>query len=291
MCPPLHSQSNITCPKIPVSAKQSRRLAPTLPPGHGPLRLLDPCPLTRDPGYNTFVTTTLLFDVDQTLLYSGGAGSLAMRRAFHELYGFDDGFRNVESTGRTDWAILKDAFRNHGLLEPPEPREGQINQGAFPGVMAAFQQTYYRLLEPALREAEGGHLKPGIVELLEALAGLDNVRLGLATGNFRGAAMTKLRFFGLQDYFSDGGFGDDAEDRGDLVGVAIGRIAGPAADPRSVWVIGDTRLDVHAARANGVLALGVATGTTTVEELEAAGATVVLRDLSNTEEVLEALLG
>ena len=224
-----------------------------------------------------------LFDVDQTLLYSGGAGSLAMRRAFHQLYGIEDGFRRVEFSGRTDWGILRNAMQQHGL--------GGSAEEDFREEMGRFQETYYRLLEPALREVESGRVMPGIAELLGALAGREGVRMGLGTGNFRQAAFLKLRHFGLDGYLSEGGFGDDAEDRGELIGIAIERVGGSyRGDSRSIWVIGDTPLDIAAAQANGARSLGVATGKDSVEVLLAAGADLALADLSETQAVLAALL-
>ena len=222
----------------------------------------------------------ILFDIDQTLLYSGGAGGLAMRKAFHQLHGIDDAFGQIEFSGLTDWAILKRGMQQHGLLNSDQP---------FSGHLSRFQQAYYPLVEPMLHEVEGGHLTPGVVELLDALAERPDVRLGLATGNFREAALTKLRHFGLDGYLSDGGFGDDAEDRGEVVGIAIQRIANGAA-PTDVWVIGDTPHDISAARANNARSLGVATGTTTTEELRDAGATVALPDLSDTPAAVRVLL-
>ena len=224
----------------------------------------------------------ILFDIDQTLLYSGGAGGLAMRKAFHQLHGIDDAFRQIEFSGLTDWAILKRGMQHHGVLDDDTDQ-------SFLGHLARFQQAYYPLVEPMLHEVEGGHLKPGVVELLDALAERPDVRLGLATGNFREAALTKLRHFGLDGYLSEGGFGDDAEDRGELVGIAIQRIANGAA-PTDVWVIGDTPHDISAARANNARSLGVATGTTTTEELRDAGATAALPDLSDTAAVMRVLL-
>ena len=224
----------------------------------------------------------VLFDVDQTLLYSGGAGSLAMRRAFHQLYGIEDGFGRVEFTGRTDWSILREAMIEHGLLER--------SAAGFEPEMARFQHAYFQLLEPTLREVEGGRVMPGVPELIAALAGRD-ARLGLATGNFRQACFIKLRYFGLDAHLHEGGFGDDAEERGRLVGIAIERVAnGVARDPAFVWVIGDTVLDVAAARANHARALAVATGSTPSDALRAAGADAVVGDLSDTKAILELLL-
>ena len=224
----------------------------------------------------------VLFDVDATLLYSGGAGSLAMGRAFTRLYGVDDAFARVEFTGRTDWSILRDALREHGLLDG-KPFEQE---------MARFLDTYLALLEPTLRQVVGGRVMPGVPELLAALSEGVGARLGLATGNFRKACFLKLRHFQLDAHLREGGFGDDAEDRGELVRVAIERIAnGTPADPDGVWIIGDTVLDVAAARANNARALAVATGSTPPEALRAAGADVVVDDLSDTEAVVRVLLG
>jgi phosphoglycolate phosphatase-like HAD superfamily hydrolase len=226
------------------------------------------------------VTPLILWDVDQTLLYSGGAGSLAMRRAFERLYGVEDGFRRVEFSGRTDWAILKAALEQHGLIDPGAPFDDELRR---------FQETYYGLLPQTLRESEGGRVMPGVPELLSAISDRD-ARQGLATGNFRRAAFMKLDHFGLEGFLSDGGFGDDAEVRADLVAVAIERLSN-GGRPETVWVIGDTPLDIEAAHANGALALGVATGQRSVDELRADGADLALEDLSDTAAVVAALLG
>ncbi|MGB2694086.1 MAG: HAD hydrolase-like protein [Dehalococcoidia bacterium] len=226
--------------------------------------------------------TTILFDIDQTLLYSGGAGSRAMRQAFAQLYGIEDGFKRVEFSGRTDWSILRNAMQQHGLLDGHD-------EGHFRQEMARFQERYYELLPVALRQAEGGHAMPGVSELLDALSEHSEARLGLATGNFRRAASLKLSHFALDRHLTEGGFGDDAEDRGALVGKAIERVSG--SDAGTVWVIGDTPLDVQAAQANNARALGVATGPCTVAELLAVGASAALEDLSDTAAVLETLFG
>ena len=224
----------------------------------------------------------VLFDVDNTLLYTGGAGSLAMRRAFQELYGIEDGFRNVEFTGRTDWGILRSALRDHGVLDDD-----------YRAQMAHFLESYYLLLPMTLREVSGGRTMPGVEELLAALSKREGVRMGLGTGNFREAAFMKLRHFELDEsYFIDGGFGDDAEERGEVIRTGIDRVAGEVvADPRSVWIVGDTVRDMAAAKANGVRALGVATGSTSVVELGRAGADVALEDLSDTGAVVQVLVG
>jgi phosphoglycolate phosphatase-like HAD superfamily hydrolase len=218
-----------------------------------------------------------------TLLYSGGAGSRAMRRAFAELYGIEDGFARVEFSGRTDWAILRNALEQHAIVTNRD--------GTFSRELSRFQEAYFALLPDSLREAAGGRTMPGVPELLAALSERSEARLGLATGNFRRAAHMKLRHFALDAHLSEGGFGEDAEDRGELVRIAIERVGGADADPADVWVIGDTPLDIAAAHANRARALGVATGPLRAEELRAAGADVALDDLSMTEDVIAVLLG
>lgn len=223
----------------------------------------------------------ILFDVDMTLLYSGGAGGLAMRRAFQRLYGIEDAFARIEFSGRTDVAIVRDAMREHG-----------IGDGRFDGELARFRDAYYELLGPTLLEVAGGRVMPGVRDLLDALAARPDARLGLATGNFRKAAFMKLRHFRLDAHLTDGGFADDAEDRAELVRIAIERVGeGRPVGPGSVWVIGDTVLDIAAAHANRARALAVATGARTADELRAAGADLALEDLSDTESVLGVLVG
>lgn len=223
----------------------------------------------------------VLFDVDNTLLYSGGAGSLAMNRAFQEVFGIQDGFRNVEFSGRTDTAILRDALVQHGLLR------------SFEESLERFKEAYFQYLPRTLHEIKG-RVMPGVPELLAALEAQGHVGLGLATGNFRQGATMKLAHYGLARFFQDGGFGDDAEDRALLVEMAIQRMTGSDPLPdgnRSVFIVGDTPLDIASASANGARALAVATGRHSLQELQAAGADLLFRDLSDTEAVLAAILG
>ncbi len=115
----------------------------------------------------------ILFDIDQTLLYSGGAGGLAMRRAFHELYGIEDGFRRIEFSGRTDWAILRAAMEEQGLLRSSKLEDrGSTADGAdgrFLREMRRFQEAYYSLLPGTLREVSGGRVMPGVPALLNGV--------------------------------------------------------------------------------------------------------------------------
>jgi phosphoglycolate phosphatase len=220
-----------------------------------------------------------LFDVDKTLVDSRGAGGRAMTAAFAQLFGIDDGFAGIGFAGRTDTAIFRDAVGVHCL------------DGEFPALLARFQETYYSTLPRTLAEVQARVL-PGVREVLMGLHAAPGAFLGLATGNFREAARLKLERFGLYDFFQAGGYADDSEDRAELVAIAIERLteAGGAHGPREVYIIGDTPLDIAAAKANGARSVAVATGFFTVDELTAAGAGVVFPDFSSWQAVLDALL-
>lgn len=218
----------------------------------------------------------LLFDIDNTLLQTGGAGGKAMTIAFRELFGVEDGFARVEFDGRTDRYIFAEALRQHGI------------RGDVPALLRKFRARYHAHLPRTLRETQG-RLMPGIPELLEALGGRPDVRLGLATGNFRRGGYLKLAHYGLERFFPDGAFGDDSEDRAEIVRRALERLA--ADVPRGeVLVVGDTPYDIAGALDNGVRAVGVATGRNSVEELRACGAHLVFPDFSDWRRAVELLL-
>jgi phosphoglycolate phosphatase-like HAD superfamily hydrolase len=215
-----------------------------------------------------------LFDIDGTLIATGGAGSTAMRAAFNALWRIEDGFVGVEFSGRTDRAILRDALRASAL-----------DNGAFPEDLRRFKRAYFRRL-PSILRALKGQVLPGVAELLDRLQADDGAFVALGTGNFRGGAALKLGHYGLDHYFATGGFGDTTEERPTLIAQAL------AASKRCfgrfdvAFVIGDTPHDVRAAKANGVIAVGVATGTSSQDELAAAGADIVLPDLSDASALL-----
>ena len=220
----------------------------------------------------------VLWDIDNTLLYTGGAGSIGMRRAFHELYGVDDAFSKVEFSGRTDCAIFRDAARAHGIA--PETLDHE---------QARFLDAYVPFLQAALAETRGA-LMPGVANLLAALEGHSGVTQALGTGNFKRGGEVKLAHFGIDHYFPGmpGGFGEEHEDRSVVIGAAIARLVdGTGA---RIVVIGDTPHDVTAARANGAFAFGVATGRDSEERLRAAGAEATMPDLRDVDRALALIL-
>jgi phosphoglycolate phosphatase-like HAD superfamily hydrolase len=224
----------------------------------------------------------ILFDIDNTLLYTGGAGTLAMKRAFFDLFGLEDGFAGMDFSGLTDSAIFREALRNNNLDVDFAPYLDRFKE--------AYQQHLPSMLPRAQAEGNGSVL-PGVTDLLDLVSAISEVVLGLATGNFRQGAALKLDYYRLSHYFRDGGFGDDAEDRAQVVAIAIERLGRFLPDHHGdVYVIGDTPRDVSAARENEAFAVGVATGRYSKEELRASGADLTLPDLSHSEPLLEGLI-
>ncbi len=216
-----------------------------------------------------------LFDIDNTLLYTRGAGSHAMTAAFLELFGIPDAFARVEFSGRTDRWILHSALDEHKI------------DGGFDRHFEPYTKRYYELLPGSIAERDG-YLMPGFPELLSAL--LDaGATLGLATGNFSAAGTIKLRHFGIADYFEGGGFGEVSLDRADVVVQAIRAVAN-GASTSDIAVIGDTPHDITAALQNNVIAVGVATGTYSTDDLQTAGAHSVFQDFSDWRSAAERLL-
>ena len=232
----------------------------------------------------------VLFDIDGTLVLTGGAGVRAMARAFDEIVGARDGARmppeghaltGIPVAGRTDWSILHDALARIGR---------DLDQDLFDRLRARYV-THLR--EEIQHPGTGfnGTL-PGVNPLLDALQLRDDVYLGLLTGNFREGAQIKLERFDLWRYFRCGAFGDDAADRNALVPVALERAAAcgiPGVSSSDVFVIGDTPNDVACAQAVGAVPVGVATGTYSSEQLRACGADIVFETLQDTDDVLRIL--
>lgn len=222
----------------------------------------------------------VLFDIDGTLVLTGGAGVRAMTRAFETVFRVPDAFRGVPMAGRTDQAILLEALE----------RSGRRVDGSD---LAAFRREYVEpLREEIRRPSPEARAMPGVRELLGALAARPDVYLGLVTGNFADAARIKLAHFDLARYFAWGAFGDDAREREALVPIALARAAAHGVPPvprDRVFVVGDTPSDVRCARAAGTRAVGVATGPYDAAALRASGADCVLPDLADTRAVLGAL--
>lgn len=211
----------------------------------------------------------ILFDVDGTLVETGGAGGESWRRAFRELYGVDADVKLFSEVGETDPVVGRRTFA--GLLgREPEPAE-----------MALLMTTRLEHVCAAVADSEGYRVLPGVARTLERLAA-DGFLLGLTTGNVEAAAFAKLHRGGLHRFFCFGGYGSDSPDRGELTRIAIRRaedILGMEVDTCSVLVVGDTPKDVAAARAARATSVAVASGHYSQADLRDAGAHYVLSTL------------
>jgi len=248
----------------------------------------------------------LLFDVDGTLVLTGGAAVRAMDAAFAEVFGVRGAFDGVALAGRTDGSILADAYAR-AFPASPVSRNLADATGAVPidGAIARYKATYFarfanEILKPVPVDPAKPHrhrfkgVFPGVRELLDVLQPRPDVFLGLLTGNYEEGARIKLAYFDLWRYFACGAFGDDSLDRPALVPIAIERARAegcPPVAPSNVLVIGDTPLDVACARESGVSSVAVATGGYSADALRAAGADIVFDNFTDTRAVVAALTG
>lgn len=212
----------------------------------------------------------VLFDVDGTLIRTGGAGVHAFTRTGAAEFHVPDGMRQMQFAGRTDTSLVREFFQRHGIAATPEN-------------FRRFFDRYVFWLDHLLPQHPGA-VCPGVRELLAGLQALPQPPLlGLQTGNIRLGAEIKLRHFGLWGWFEVGGFGDDSELRGELTRLAVERAArrlGHQLAPEEVVVVGDTPHDVDCARAVGARVLAVATGGATREQLTARSPDWLVDDLT-----------
>ncbi len=212
----------------------------------------------------------VVFDIDGTLIDSGGAGMAALNAAMEELTGVSDGFNDIHCAGKTDLQIVREAYVKCGL---------SLSQD----IVGEFFELYVAHLVRTVALKKGS-LKPGVNELLLSLVEEPDMHLGLLTGNVQKGARLKLEPYFLNDFFPLGAFGDDSEDRNLLLPIAVRRLSETVSIEVS-WsdcvVIGDTPRDVTCAHVHGSRSIAVATGPYSVEDLEEAGADLVVRDLSD----------
>lgn len=226
------------------------------------------------------MTKLILFDIDGTLVLTGGAGGRAMARAFADIFGLQHGMASISMAGRTDAWIVAQMAASHGLPFTPE-------------VFGRFHDAYIaHLREEIHKPGPQKGILPGVRAVLEALNSHSGAHLALLTGNFERGAQIKLEYFDLWRYFGAGAFGDRTHDRNSLLETALARVAevgGPSVTPGDTVIVGDTPLDVAVAIAGGARSLAVATGSYGVEALRASGADVVVDDLMDVAAVLAGL--
>lgn len=204
----------------------------------------------------------ILFDIDGTLLVTGGAGAVSWQRAFLELHGVEANIEEHTHAGMTDPEIAEIVFRE------VIGRDGSAEE------RAEAIAGYLSHLQDAVDESAGYRIMPGIEELLPRLAD-DGTLLGIVTGNIESAAHIKLGRGDLNRFFAFGGYGSDSRDRTELTKKALERgaeISGQALDRDRTIAVGDTPRDVKAGHGAGIRVVGVATGSYGVDDLSTAGA-------------------
>jgi phosphoglycolate phosphatase len=211
----------------------------------------------------------LLFDIDGTLVSTGGAGAVAWKQAFDELYGIPADIGAFTDAGMTDPDVGAKTFEAV-LHREPTPQE-----------LAQLIQRRLEHLPEAVAASEGYRVLPGVPERLRQLS-RDGHLLGLITGNGDGAAHVKLARGDLNRWFTFGAYASAGVDRPGIVRRAVERgeaMLGRDVPNTQIYVIGDTPLDISAAHAVGCTAIGVATGHFDAAALREAGADHVIETM------------
>jgi phosphoglycolate phosphatase len=221
-----------------------------------------------------------LFDLDGTLVSTGGAGIRALDRAFEEIFGLERAMEGVKPAGKTDPQIMREVI---AVKMGREAREGEIDK---------ICEAYLKFLPREVWFSGDYRTFPGTEACLKALQEAGDILIGLGTGNLEQGARIKLEPSGLNSYFPFGGFGSDAEDRAELLKIGLSRASkssGHSISLKDVVVIGDTVLDIQAARRAGMRAAAVAAGHGNPDELARAQPDLLLKDFTEHAALLRFL--
>jgi phosphoglycolate phosphatase len=225
----------------------------------------------------------VLFDIDGTILRSGGVGRIAMERALTEVFGSPGG-DGYHYDGKTDRQIVREVMRSEGLTDAEIDEQMDRLLGAYITGLEAELTSGKRTV----------HVFPGVLELLDALEREPTVTLGLLTGNIADGARAKLGAAGIDiSRFRVNAFGSDHEERPELPAVAQRRaseLLGAEVAGNRLVVIGDTPADIRCGESIGARAIGVATGRYTVEELSAHHPYAVFETLADTDEIIKRIM-
>jgi phosphoglycolate phosphatase-like HAD superfamily hydrolase len=225
----------------------------------------------------------VLFDIDGTILRSGGVGRIAMERALTTVFG-TSGSTDYRYDGKTDRQIVRETMRLEGKTD-------QEIDADMERLLAAYVEGLHAEFASGRRTVQ---IYPGVVELLDELEQQADVVLGLLTGNIIEGAKAKLGAAGIDfDRFRVNAFGSDHEHRPQLPGIAQRRardVIGTDIAGNRLVVIGDTPADIRCGESVGARAIGVATGRYTVDELSEHGAYAVFETLADTDAVMERIM-
>lgn len=220
--------------------------------------------------------TVFLWDIDGTLLLTGGAGQASFDRVFEELYGEKYIWDNIKPDGRTDESIIEELFLKRFKRNPIKKEKREIIK------------LYNKAMGEEVHKASRFRVMPKAKETLEKLSQDKNIVMGLATGNFEISAKHKLRKAGLLEYFSFGAYGSDSSDRLKITKLALKRAYEHlGCKPKEIYLVGDTIYDVRCGNKIGVKTIAVCTGATTREQLQKAGAAWVIEDLSKFSKIFK----
>lgn len=234
-----------------------------------------------DPGNELMADSAslLIFDIDGTLLLTGGAGKIAFEQIFEETFGIKDVWRNAQPHGKTDQIIFR------------EVAEAVLNRPITVPELEELSAGYLRYFDDALERAGNFRLMPGVTELIDLLDRDQDFLLGIGTGNYKKAADSKLQYARLKHYFHFGGYACDSEVRSELIAAAVqkGRNLAESKKIRinRIFVIGDTPFDILAGQANQAITIGVTTGGYQAEDLKKHHPDHVLEDLSDIQRFCE----
>lgn len=223
--------------------------------------------------------TLFLFDLDGTLVSTGGAGMRALERTFFDLHRVEKAHDKVNPAGKTDPAIFREIYR------------ASFGRDASPAEIAAITERYLSHLSDQMKTAKTKSFN-GVEQFVQAVSQRGDIAMGLGTGNLEKGARLKLAPTNFNNYFAFGGFGSDSEDRAELLKHGHRRAeerVGGKISPDRVFIIGDTPLDVTAARRAGYKVVAVATGRTTYNELAATSPDFVWHDMTEGHEFLEEI--
>jgi len=230
------------------------------------------------------MTRLALFDIDETLIYTDGAGRRAIGRALMEKFEVDASKLTVSMSGKTDPQILREMLEL--AKRPPEGETDKIRE-------KEMYELYIELLEEELKREGRYIIHKGIPELLHLLEEHNYVQMGLLTGNIERGAKLKLDRFDLWKFFPIGAYGSDSADRKDLPAIATKRAEdhfGTKYAPHEVAIIGDSIYDVMCAKHFGAVSIAVNTGVTSREALEEQKPDYLFDTLEDINAVLEAIL-